>query len=168
MKATILKFGLRGFIASILLFGMALLLLKGLSYTAQEIMGYVSMILALSFVFFGIKHYRDKENDGKLSFGKAFLIGISIAVFTGIGTAVMDFIYTSYINPDFAHEYLASSIESMKETLDPEEFTIKKAELEKQMEDYGTPGFMAFIMLFTVVLLGIVITLISSLVLQKK
>lgn len=168
MKTTVLKFGLRGFIASIILFALALLLLKDVSLATQEIIGYVSMILALSFVFFGIKHYRDKENDGKLRFRKALLIGLSITVFTGIGTAVMDYIYTSYINPDFAQEYLASSIENMKKTLSADEFEIQKAALTQQMESYGTPGFMALIMLLTVVLLGFVITLISALILQKK
>lgn len=168
MKTTILKFGLCGGIASIILFGLALLVFKDLSYTLQEVMGYASMILALSFVFFGIKHFRDQKNNGKVTFQKAFLIGIAIAIFTGLGTAIMDYIYTSYINPDFAQEYLASSIESMKETLSSDEFQAKKIELEKQMEQYGSPGFMAFIMFATVVLLGLVITLISSLVLQKK
>jgi hypothetical protein len=45
---------------------------------------------------------------------------------------------------------------------------VKAAELKQQMEDYGSPGFMAFMMFASVVILGFIITLISGLILQRK
>lgn len=168
MKRTVLKYGSYGFIAGIVLFLLAFLLGDNLSYTVQEIIGYTAMIVSLSFIFFGIKHYRDHVNNGILSLGKAILIGLLISIFVGIGVGIIDYIYTTVINPEFATEYLNHSLETLQSTLAPENFEIEKAKLTEQMEAYGGSGFMAFIMFITVVMIGFVISLISGLILQRK
>lgn len=168
MKNTVLKYGSYGFLIGITFFAIAFLVGENLSYSVQEIIGYTSMIASLSFIFFGIKHYRDKVNNGVVTFGKALIIGLLISIFVGIGVAIIDYIYTTVINPDFATEYLEKSVATMKETLSPEQFEIEKAKLIEQMEAYGGSGFMAFIMFITVVMIGFVISLISGLILQRK
>ncbi|MEZ4777918.1 MAG: DUF4199 domain-containing protein [Flavobacteriaceae bacterium] len=168
MKKTIFRYGIYGFLAGLLLFLIALVFLKNLNYSTQEVLGYTSMLVSLSFVFFGIKYYRDKENGGIVSFGKAFLIGILISAITGIGVGIMDYIYTTVINPNFAEEYLATSLEMMQQQLPAQEFETQKALLEQQMKDYGGSGFMAFMMFATVVLMGLIISVISAFILQRK
>lgn len=168
MKGTIFKYGFYGLITGIIIFLLTILLGKGLSYSIQEVLGYVSMVACLSFVFFGIKHYRDHVNHGVISIGKAIVIGVLISALVGLGVGIADYIYTSFINPDFANEYLETSLKTMKNTLSPEVFQTKKVELTEQMKNYGGSGFMAFLMFFTVVLIGFVISLISGLVLQRK
>lgn len=168
MKKTVLKFGSYGLLAAIFIFLSVILIGQGLSYSTQEVLGYLSMVASLSFIFFGIKHFRDKINNGLVSFGKALLIGILISVFVGIGVGIADYIYTTLINPDFASEYLEKTLGTMQSTLTPEEFEIKQAELTRQMEDYGGSGFMALLMFITVVMIGFIISLISGLILQRK
>ncbi|MCB0456400.1 MAG: DUF4199 domain-containing protein [Flavobacteriaceae bacterium] len=168
MKKTIFRYGLYGFLTGLLLFLIALVFLQNLDFSTQEILGYTSMLVSLSFVFFGIKYYRDKENGGTVSFGKALLIGVLISAITGIGVGIMDYIYTTVINPNFAEEYLATSLEMMQQQLPAQEFETQKALLEQQMKDYGGSGFMAFIMFATVVLMGLIISVISALILQRK
>ncbi|GAA4895569.1 hypothetical protein GCM10023311_20390 [Flaviramulus aquimarinus] len=168
MKNTIIKYGLYGFFTGLVIFLATILFGKNLSYSAQEIIGYTSMVVSLSFLFFGIKYYRDHVNNGIISFGKALAIGVLISAFVGIGVGIADYIYTSFINPNFATEYLETTLKTMENTLPAEEFQTKKVTLTKQMEDYGGSGFMAFLMFFTVVLIGFVISLISGLVLQRK
>lgn len=168
MKKTVFRFGIYSLITAFGLFALALTAGDGLSYTTQEIIGYLSMIISLSFIFFGIRHYRDHVNQGKVSFGKALVIGLLIAVFAGIGIGLMDYIYTTVINPDFAQEYLNSNLELMKESMSLEEFNQEKDALEQQMEQYGGSGFMAFIMFLTVFMIGVIISVISALILQRK
>ncbi len=168
MKSTVIKFGSYGLLLSIILFLFALWLGKGMSYSIQEVFGYVTMIASLSFIFFGIKHYRDQVNNGIVSLGKGFTIGLLISTFVGFGIGIADYIYTTVINPDFATEYLDSTLKTMKANLPPEEFKVQKETLVKQMKDYGGSGFMAFIMFATVVLIGLIISLISALILQRK
>ncbi|GAB4159422.1 MAG: hypothetical protein Tsb0033_13960 [Winogradskyella sp.] len=168
MKSTVLKYGGYGLILGAVIFGLALTFGGSLSYTTQEIIGYGSMIASLSFVYFGIKHYRDQINDGKVTFGKALLIGVLISALVGLGVGLADYLYTTVINPDFAEEYLAKTLESYETLYSGNELETKKAELTIQMENYGGSGFMATLMFFTVLIIGFIISLISGLILQRK
>lgn len=168
MRKTILKFGGYGFLTGIIIFGIALTFGDGLSYTAQEVIGYGSMIVSLSFIYFGIRHYRDQINDGEISFGKGLLIGLLISAFVGLGIGLVDYLYTTVINPDFSDQYLQRTLDIYESQFSGQELEAKKAELTKQMEDYGGSGFMATLMFITVVLIGLVISIISSLILQRK
>lgn len=168
MKNTVLKFGGYGLILGAVIFGLALTFGGSLSYTTQEIIGYGSMVASLSFVYFGIKHFRDQVNDGKVTFGKALLIGVLISAFVGLGVGIVDYLYTTVINPNFAEDYLEKTLEGYETLYSGEELTAKKAELTKQMKDFGGSGFMAALMFFTVLIIGFIISLISGLILQKK
>lgn len=168
MKNTVIKYGFYALLSGFMFFGLPFFLGMSVDFDYGELIGYTSMVLSLLFVYFGIKHYRDKVNNGKVSLAKAIGIGMLIALFSAIGVAVFDYIYTSQINPDFASEYLEYSIKKMGDTLSADEVKIKTAELTQQMKDYGSPSFMAFMMFASVMILGFIISLISGLILQRK
>ena len=167
MKKTVIKFGLYGFLTAAILFLLALVLGGKLSYGTQEIIGYSSIVVSLVFVFFGIKNYRDKENHGSISFGKALGIGMLITLFAALGFAIIDFIYTAYINPDFLNQFVNHSIENLEKTYSGAELATKTAELKNSMEGM-TSSILALIMFATVLLIGFVVSLISSFILNKK
>ncbi len=152
MKNTVLKFGPYGFLVALLIFLGGSFFGQDVDFSIQEVIGYATMVASLSFVFFGIKHYRDKENNGIVSFGKAVLIGMLISLFTATGIAIADYIYTKAINPDFFQEY----VEVMRAQGHKEEIL-----------DYGSGG-MALLMFATVMIIGLIVSLISALVLQRK
>ncbi|MGB5359613.1 MAG: DUF4199 domain-containing protein, partial [Eudoraea sp.] len=107
MKNTVFIFGAYGFFFALLVFLLVLYFGKELESSIQVIIGYVTMTLSSFFIFFGIKHYRDIENNGNVSFGQALLIGILIALIIAIGIAITDYIYTTVLNPGFFDEYKA-------------------------------------------------------------
>lgn len=150
MKSTLTKYGLFALLSAAVLFLAALVLGKELSYSTQEVIGYLSIIISLSFVFFGIKHFRDKENDGHITLGKAFTIGILISILAALGFAMIDFLYTAVINPKFIDEYVATM----------------KAKGE-EMEDYSSSS-LALFMFAIVFVIGIIVTLLSAFILQRK
>ena len=152
MKNTILRFGIYGFTLALIIFIAALTLGQGLDFSTQEIIGYLTMIASLSFIFFGIKHYRDHKNSGKIGFRRAVSIGLLISAFTGLGVALADFIYLSFINPDFFEQYTA---------------VMRSEGYKGEIPDYGN-GFLAVIMFLTVMIIGLIISLISALILQRK
>ena len=168
MKSTILRYGGYAFLTAMILFFVALYFMGKLDYGTQEIIGYLCIVLSLLFIFPAIKHYRDVVNGGNVSFGKAFLIGLLVAVFAGIGFAIIDYLFTAFINPEFLEEYMTHQIAEMEKNLAAEEFQKQKVALQQQMKDYGSSGFMAFLMFVTVVLIGIVISLIGALMLHRK
>ncbi|WP_421813517.1 DUF4199 domain-containing protein [Flagellimonas sp.] len=168
MKKTVLRFGLYGSITICILFLISWFVLNDLPYSTQEVLGYVSMVIALSFVFIGIKQYRDKENDGKVSFKKALLIGVLISLITALAFGILDVFYTEVLNPDFMTEYYNQSVETMKASLPEDEFEAKLTEMESQKELFSNPLFSFALMAMTVFVIGFIISLLSALVLQRK
>ena len=152
MTSTIVKYGFYSILTAAIIFLAALVLGADLSMSAQAILGYVSMVVSLLFVFFGIKHFRDNKNEGTITFKKAFIIGVFITLFAAVGFAIVDFIYTTVINPDFMKEY----IEAMEASGSTEE-----------IPEYGS-AFMALIMFLTVLVIGIIMTILSGLILARK
>src|SRR4249919_3688188 len=84
MKKNILIYGLiSGIVVSILMLVTVNYVSHcegNIDYDTSMLIGYASMIIAFSLVFVGIRNYRDKYNKGVISFGKAFKIGILIAL----------------------------------------------------------------------------------------
>ncbi|MCX2718851.1 DUF4199 domain-containing protein [Lentiprolixibacter aurantiacus] len=152
MKTTVIKFGIYGLIFAIVIFLGALYFGQELSYSTQEVLGYTSMIVSLIFVFFGIKHFRDRENEGRVNFGKALIIGLLISLITAVGFGIADYIYTTAINPNFFEEY---------------EIAMRNQGYKGEIPEF-TSGLAALLMFATVTILGLIISIISALILQKK
>lgn len=148
MKTSVIRFSAYGILVGFVAF------LAGLYFdiTTNEAFGYATIVASLLFVFFGIKHFRDTQNEGKLSFKKGIVIGLLISVFTAIGIAIADYIYTAVINPDFFEEYA-----EMMKAKDPNVEIIE-----------FTSGQAAIFMFGIVFIIGLIISLISSLILQRK
>ncbi len=168
MKNTIKKFGVYAFFTSAVVFFLMLFLGKNLDFGIQEVLGYISIFVSLSFVFLGIKYFRDKENNGSVSFGKALIIGLTISLFAALAFGIVDTFYLININPDFPQQYLEYSLSNMKETLPANEFEIEKEKLINDMKKYGNPYFGGLIMFITVFMIGSIISLLSSIILQRK
>ncbi len=152
MKNIVIRFGTYGFALAVIVFLLALTIGQEMDFSTQELIGYFTMIASLSFVFFGIKHYRDTIGNGHIGIRRAVLMGLLISAFTGLGIALADFIYLSWINPDFFEEYT----------------TIMRSEGYKgEIPDYGN-GFMALVMFVTVMVIGLVVSLVSAFILAKR
>ncbi|MFY0628889.1 MAG: DUF4199 domain-containing protein [Flavobacteriaceae bacterium] len=168
MKKSILRYGLYSFLTALILFLSALVFGQSLSFETQTVLGYVTIVASLTFVFFGIKYFRDKENDGVISFGKALGIGMLITLFAALGFAIIDYLYTAYINPGFIDQFSANSIANLEKTLSGEELMKAKEDFTNQMKSMGTSSALAFFMFAIVTVVGFIISLLSSLFLQRK
>ena len=170
MKQTVLKYGGYAFLCGLILFFIMLQAGKNLDFGTQEVLGYATIIITLSFVFFGIKHYRDHVNHGKVTFGKALVVGLLISVLAGLGIGITDGIYVTFINPDFFQEYSAAMIAAHQSAGELD----KVAEVKAQMKDFEGMSqaslgvFSGGLMFITVVLVGLIISVLSAVVLQKK
>ncbi|MEZ4894562.1 MAG: DUF4199 domain-containing protein [Saprospiraceae bacterium] len=78
-KTTILTYGLiSGLITAVLMVASSIYYKKTSSFEFGEVIGYTSIFLSMLFVFLGVKAFRDKLQDGSITFGKAFQVGIMI------------------------------------------------------------------------------------------
>lgn len=168
MKNTVFRYGIGSALSIFILFLISSLLLKGVDFKTQEIYGYVSIIVSLSFVYFGIKHFRDTKNQGLLSFGKGLILGLLITLFASITFGVYNVVYVEFIDPNFMTEYYQHSVEQISKTLSGAELQAKIKEMEAEKEMFSSPIMNFLLMFLTVFMIGLIISLISSLILQNK
>jgi len=168
MKTTTLRFGSYSSATILVLFTISSLLMGTLSYTLQEVFGYASIVLASSFVYFGIKHYRDEVNDNKLSFIEGLKLGVLIIILPSIAFGLFNVVYTEVINPEFMDNYYSSYAERLRSSLSAEQFKLQLAKLESEKELFQSPFAQFFFMGITVFFIGIIGTVISTLALKRK
>lgn len=168
MKNTVVRFGLFAATSICVLFLLSWFLGKSLSSETQEIVGYASIMVSLLFVFLGIKHFRDKENQGLISFKNGFIVGIFISLFAALAFGLLDLIYVHYLNPDFVDTYYAEAFDKANSTLTGSELSTKLKALTADKESFKNPMISFFFMFILVFMMGAVTTIISALILQRK
>lgn len=168
MKKTVLWYGFYGAATLCTLMLLAWYLGQNLELSTQEVIGYASIVVSLSFIYFGIKHFRDHENVQEITFKKGLLIGILISLITALAFGILDVIYVKFLNPDFMTDYYANYTEQMRTSLPPGEFEQKLTQLESEKDMFANPVFNFMAMFLIVFVIGFVISLISALLLQRK
>lgn len=136
-----------------------------------EVVGYLSMIVSLSMIFFGIRSYRDNHLEGTITFGKAFQVGLLITLVASAIYVVGWIIYynTSETMRNFPELYLQHMLEELKESgKSAAEIAEKEAELRRNMDLYKNPVIMIAITFLEIFPVGLVINGISALLLRKK
>ena len=167
MKKNIIIYGvIAGIVVSIL---MLLSISYVTDYDTALFVGYASMLIAFSLVFVGIRNYRDKYNDGVISFGKAFKIGIMIVLIASTIYAIAWLIDYFYFVPDYLEKLSAKMLDKLKAG------GASQIEIDKQIKEmadfgkmYKNPFFNAMMTYTEILPVGLVVTLISSLVLKRK
>ncbi|MEO5776926.1 MAG: DUF4199 domain-containing protein [Flavobacterium sp.] len=171
MKKIILTYGLiAGAIVTAFMAYGVYSLNKNPDYEGGMLLGYTGMLVAFSFVFIGVKNYRDKQSDGIITFGKALKIGALISLIAStiyVGVWLIEY-YCLY--PDFMDKYSAAMLKKMNTTaMTAVEIKAKTAEINMYKEYYKNP-FWVIVMTYAEVLLpiGLLVPIISALILKRK
>lgn len=174
MKKVVITFGtIAGALSMIFTCVIATLCDKNMiDFSKAELVGYASMIIALSMIFFGIKSYRDNYNNGKITFRKAVQVGILITVIGSVGYIIGGEVYTA-INPGFAPKVMEKYKEF--ETAKMTQRGATQAEIDtavQQMTDMikmmENPFLRVVIYLVEIFPVGVIITLLSAALLRKR
>lgn len=157
MKNLSIRYGVYGafvmlatFITTQLVFG------TSIPYHTMEVIGYLSILLSLSFVFFGIRAYRDEKNCGQITFGKALRVGMAITCFPSIAIGL----YIIWLFTFRSKEFMEYAMKSMDEA--------GRQQMQEHMVLYGNPFFQGLVMFLTVFIIGLVISIISALLLKRQ
>ena len=170
MKKNILVFGLTsGIILSIFIFFLTWLGVKYPQFAHSEVTGFAAMIIAFSFIFVGVKNFRDKYNHGAVSFGKAFRIGLGIALI-GSTLYVIAWLADFYIFvPDFMEKYADGLVKQARASgVSPDVLAKKVAEINNMRELYKSPLFVVMFTYIEVLPVGIIISLLTALILRRR
>lgn len=133
------------------------------------LLGFLTMIVALSTVFVGVKHYRDKVLGGAIKFGPALAVGLGISAVASVMYVIGWELAMAASDFDFGAVYAQSMVDAARGS------GASEAELRKVVQDaesfrqsYANPLFrlpMSFIEIFPV---GILISLISAALLRNS
>ncbi len=174
MKRVVLTFGLiSGFIIAGFVWVTTILVERGsIGFERLEIVGYTTMLIALSVVFFGIKSYRDNYGNGSMKFWKGVQVGILISLIAGVmywGGAM------SYglANPGFEDRFMAKFTELKVGKLEASgapqaQIDSAKSEVAVMESLFKNPVLFFLVCLMEILPVGIIVTLISSALLRRK
>ncbi len=168
MKKIVLVFSL---IAGIITAGMlfvTMALAKNGVMEPSALLGYATMVLALSVIFPAVKNYRDKEQNGIINFGKAFLIGIYISL---ISSAIYALGWEIYISTTgmTAVELMSSMYESQVAAMKEAGASADELAMYQIGDWYNNfiPRYL-FTMFGEMFPVGLIISLICAGILKKK
>ena len=169
MKKIVSKFGLISGLISAALMLATMPFVYQIGFDKGMFVGYTAIALSLLLVFFGIRSYRETVGLGQISFGTAFKVGILITLISCAFYVVTWLIVYFNFLPDFADKYAAYLTEQARASGASAEELAAQAEQIRSMKSILENPFLnaavAFIEPFPV---GLIITVISSLILRKR
>ena len=81
---------------------------------SSMVVGYLGMLISFALIFVAIKSYRDKQNNGIISFGKALGMGLLISLIAStLYVITWAIVYQNFL-PDYMDKYCAAMIEEAK------------------------------------------------------
>ena len=170
MKKPVLTFGLiSGGILSAMMF-ITMPFFEKIGPDRGMIIGYTTMVLAFLLVFFGIRSYRETICEGRISFLRAFGVGLLIMVIASVCYVVSwEIIYFNFL-PDFGEKYAAHAIESIRASgKPPAEIALEIEKMRSMMQLYRDNLLFNLAVTFLEPLpVGLPMTLISALILRKR
>jgi len=170
MKKNVIVFGLisGGLIAT---FGVCSVYLSDVinNYNGSMYIGFGAQILALSLMYVAIKNYRDKENGGIVSFGKAFQIGLYISLIASTMYVIAWAIDYHYFLPDFMEKYTAHMVsQAQSSRLSKAKIAAQIAQAAAEKKMYENPFWFTLITYREIFPTGLIVSLITALILKKK
>jgi len=175
MKKVVITFGvISGLILAILVWVNTGLLCDGdvISLDYAMFIGYASMLIALTMVFFGIKSYRDNYSGGRVTFWKAVQIGLLISLIASIFYFLGAMSYSA-ANPGFDERFLAKWTEHSIGKIQAAGGTQAEIDEVHQSVEMMRTFFKNPLLFFLVCLMeflpvGIIVTLISAALLRRR
>jgi Protein of unknown function (DUF4199) len=130
--------------------------------------GYTTMVIALSTIFFAVRSYRDKELGGSITFGKAFLMGLYITLVASTMYVASWMVMSAGSEQDFMQQYY----EHEKTKLESSDLTTEQVEAKLQgmrdfQELYKNPAVKIGVTYTEILPVGLLISLICAAILQR-
>lgn len=135
----------------------------------SQLVGYLTMLVALSLIFVGVKRHRDRVQGGVIRFGKAFGIGLGISAVAGVVYVIGWEITLAITDYAFVDTYAAAAIEAKRSAgASAAEVAAVAADMAKFKAQYMNPWFrmpVTFVEIFPV---GVIVSLVSAVLLRNS
>jgi hypothetical protein len=168
MKKNVLVFGLLyGLIVTAFMVYSSVNCYYNTNFKSNEIVGYAGMLIAASFIFIGIKNYRDKFNNGVITFGKAFKVGLLITLVASTFYALVWVIEYYVFLPDWMDKYCTHMVNEVKGA-DQQKIDKTNELVNTYKTIYKNPILVVLATYVEVLPIGLIVSLICALILKRK
>ena len=135
------------------------------------VIGVVSIIILTLGLVISAKRFRNRYNDGYISYGSALIFSLIVLISASVIAAVYNYIFNAWIDPDYAREILDRTKEQMADFM--YNMGLPDHEIDealKSMDERAklTPLTSALNLIYSNFLLGGIIALITSILLRKE
>jgi hypothetical protein len=170
MKQIVLRYGLlSGALTSVLMISTSYYYTQvKMDFENGQYVGYAGILLSMLFIFFGVRTYRE-QTSGPLSFGKAFQIGLLIALVSCLCYVLAWMVVYETMMPDFMDKYIAHALEKLRQSGAAEsEIQAQAAEMAQFKEMYKNPLTRAGLTFLEPFPVGFLVALVSAIALRRR
>jgi hypothetical protein len=169
MKKSVWKYGLLSGLALAIPMAVTVPLEHRIGASWSMAVGYTIMVLSFLIVFVGVKHYRDTECGGSITFGRAFVAGALMMLISCVCYVVMWEALNATVEKNFAHDYAASMVKRAQNSgLEGAALEAKIAEAHKFEAMYSNPLYRMSMTLLEPLPVGIVMALVTAGIMRRK
>ena len=158
-----------GIIAGVVVSGMLLLFISDATVMAKhgETIGYASMVIAFSTIFFAVKEY--SKQHAPVSFKAALIIGLKITIIATVIYTITWFILTNTVAKDFMEIHYQKSVDQLRNSdLPKEELDAKMAQMVSAKRRLQNPLVKIGVTISEIFPVGLVISLITAFMFKTK
>ena len=133
------------------------------------LVGYAGIVAGFLAVYFGVRSYRDHVRGGSIGFGRAFGVGLLIALIGSLCyVATWEVLYYRFM-PDFYSRYAQSAVEKARTSGKSDAEIVKtRAAMDQMVKSAENPAWVAATTFVEPFPVGFVIALVSAGVLRRK
>jgi hypothetical protein len=169
MKRVVLRYGLLSGVALAVMMALTVPFEHHTSARWGMVVGYTIMVLSFLIVFVGVKHYRDVDCGGSISFGRAFGAGVLMMLISCACYVAMWEVLVATVEKNFASEYAASMVKRAQQSgLQGAALEAKMEEIRKFEVTYANPLYRMGMTLLEPLPVGIVMALVTAGVLRRR
>lgn len=169
MKKDVLKYGLLSGLALGILLAVTVPFENHTNWRWGMLVGYTIMVLSFLIVFVGVKHYRDTERGGFITFGRALAAGMLMMLITCLCYVATWEVMMATVERNFTQEYAAVMVKRAQDSgLQGAALQAKIAEVHKFELMYSNPLYRAPMTLLEPLPVGIVMALVTAGILRRK
>jgi hypothetical protein len=133
------------------------------------LVGYTTMVLSFLIVFVGVKHYRDTECGGSITFGRAFAAGALMMLISCVCYVAMWEALSATVERNFAHDYAAGMVKRAQDSgLQGAALEQKIAEAHRFEAMYANPLYRMSMTLLEPLPVGLVMALVTAGILRRR
>jgi len=169
MTKTVLLFGLISGAVHLVMTAATIPFIYSHSFTMSDVFGYTAVVLSALILFFGIRSYRQRTPDGRMTFGRGFAVGILITlVFCACHIVTFEVLYFKVL-PDFGDKWSECQVDRARaKGGSPQDVAAAEKNAQTLKKLFDNPATNALVNFATTFPIGVVLAGVSAAILRRR